>query len=79
MVVASYEAFEVNERAMLHKLEAFAGIRGDVKTNQVLRNRPTAGLASEMPKLTNQPWKSLVLDEAHLVNKWESKRHQAIT
>lgn len=81
IVVCSYEFLEANGRnkTLFPKLiEDFSKAQTDPGSKMAKPKRPTAALESELWPLIGLPWKRVVLDEAHKVNKNDQSRHMAV-
>jgi hypothetical protein len=79
VLVCSYEFVEAGDRRVAEFEAQIEAHRKDKGHTVPLPKRPTAALHPFFWKLIGVPIKRVYADEAHLVNKREGKRHQALT
>jgi SNF2 family DNA or RNA helicase len=84
VVVCSYGFLEANLRELERKKAYFGYYRERLRERQFEEpdlakpTRAVTALFTEVWKITNRPWKHVVLDEAQLVSKRDGVRHRAI-
>lgn len=79
VVVASYEAYEHNQRAKQKTYEKVKDMKARSQDDaSIIAKRPTCGLASDMRYYMWRPWKRVVLDEIQCLKSWDSIRHKAV-
>ena len=79
VVVCSYEFLANNDRGKFNFPERLRAYANDQTGELPSPKRPTAAIASGMWDLLGIPWKRVVLDEVHKVNKERLSRHKALT
>lgn len=78
MIVCSYEFVEANVSKKHRFVEDIARWREAGNRNAPKPKRPTCALATQLWSDVGLPFKRGYMDEAHVVNKREGKRHQAL-
>jgi SNF2 family DNA or RNA helicase len=78
VAVTSYEFVEQSGRQKLAFPEAINAFSNDQEGRIPKPSRPTTALHSEVWEIVDIPFKRVILDEAHRVNKRNKVRHEAI-